>query len=541
MLNKHFQIDTNGTLLTGLVSYYKLDDVNDFYGTNHLTNNNVVTFEAGVSDNCAKFNGINQSLSCSNVLSAETINISMAMWVYIPSSSEKGCFMHNGKDSASTANGYSLGVGNTDFDSNGNNLICLLDQLAWLNFNETIGTGWHWILMTRDATTWRGYVDNVVSATTFTTNPIPPTTNFKIGVDTPAGSLPRYWKDKIDEFGFWAKVLSTQERADLYNAGAGQTMAASDEVIATWSYRKSVTLSRSSGVVTDYQMKLLIGQSAGSGTNDVLAAGCKTDFSDLRFTDSDGIALLDYWIESVTGTSPNQVATVWIEFDSIGTGATTFYMYYGNLAAYAVSSGANTFLYFDDFNANTTSRYTSYGTSSWNIDPVNKYLRLTSGQGCYINTTAFTDFELMCNIKGDVSGDTYSKFVEWRTTTTRQSGYYLQWDYAGQGQTYSLKKSGATVLASNATIPLGNTWHVCNVKAVGTSQSVQLGSYTLLAATDATFGSTGKIGFTGDFAGADYGYFSLIRIKKLVVSEPIWGVWGAQESRLGFNQMILMM
>lgn len=139
--------------------------------------------------------------------------------------------------------------------------------------------------------------------------------------------------------------------------------------LAGWTKRKKVTLSRASGAVTNYQMKLLVGESAGSGTNDVLATGCKTDFSDLRFTAADGVTLLDYWIEttSMTGATPNQVATIWIEFNSIGTGATAFYMYYGNSGASAVSNGDNTFQFFDDFpgsSLDTTTKWTVTGDGS---------------------------------------------------------------------------------------------------------------------------------------------------------------------------------
>lgn len=117
-----------------------------------------------------------------------------------------------------------------------------------------------------------------------------------------------------------------------------------------WLYRKSVTLNRASGAVTDYQMKLLVGESAGAIGEDVDCNGhCLANFNDLRFTTSDGETLLDYWIESVTGSSPNGLATVWIEFDSIGTETTTFYMYYGKADAPVVSSGENTFIFFDDF------------------------------------------------------------------------------------------------------------------------------------------------------------------------------------------------
>jgi hypothetical protein len=71
-----------------------------------------------------------------------------------------------------------------------------------------------------------------------------------------------------------------------------------------WPYRKSITLSRASGAVTNYQMKLLVGESSGATGEDVDCGGlCATDFDDLRFTKSDGTTLLDYWIESISGMS----------------------------------------------------------------------------------------------------------------------------------------------------------------------------------------------------------------------------------------------
>src|SRR3972149_2260668 len=114
--------------------------------------------------------------------------------------------------------------------------------------------------------------------------------------------------------------------------------------LAGFTYRKAITLSRASVAVTSYQMKLLVGESSGAVGEDVdCNSHVLSTFYDLRFTASDGQTLLDYWIESITGATPNQLATVWIEFDSIGTGDTTFYMYYGKADASAVSSEANTF------------------------------------------------------------------------------------------------------------------------------------------------------------------------------------------------------
>jgi hypothetical protein len=71
---------------------------------------------------------------------------------------------------------------------------------------------------------------------------------------------------------------------------------------------------------------------------------CQDDFDDLIFTKSDGTTKLDYWIESYTSGT---VAWVWVE--SAAASETTQYLYYGNAGASAVSSGANTFIVFDDF------------------------------------------------------------------------------------------------------------------------------------------------------------------------------------------------
>ena len=120
-----------------------------------------------------------------------------------------------------------------------------------------------------------------------------------------------------------------------------------------WSYRRAITIAPSAdGAQADYQMKLLVGQSAGASgwqvhcTNLVLST-----FDDLRFTTSDGQILCDYWIESVTGSSPNKLATVWIRIPSIpaSPAPTIIYMYYGKSDAPYIGSGIDTFVAFSDF------------------------------------------------------------------------------------------------------------------------------------------------------------------------------------------------
>lgn len=113
--------------------------------------------------------------------------------------------------------------------------------------------------------------------------------------------------------------------------------------LANWVYRKEIAIAHTDdGAQSNYQIKLLVGESSGSGTNNVHCAGhlAYSDYRDLRFTASDGTTLCDYWIESLSGSTPNQVATVWIKVPSIAAhpNNTTIYMYYGNSGASAGST-----------------------------------------------------------------------------------------------------------------------------------------------------------------------------------------------------------
>ncbi len=117
-----------------------------------------------------------------------------------------------------------------------------------------------------------------------------------------------------------------------------------------WTYRKAIVIAHSDdGEQADYQIKLLVGESSGASGEQVdCAAHVLSSFNDLRFTTSDGETPCPYWIESITGSTPNQLATVWVKV-SVAVDDTTIYMYYGKADASSESSGADTFIAFDDF------------------------------------------------------------------------------------------------------------------------------------------------------------------------------------------------
>jgi hypothetical protein len=123
----------------------------------------------------------------------------------------------------------------------------------------------------------------------------------------------------------------------------------------SWIKRKPVTINNTLNLddLVNYQVKVNVQYDSDMNTN----------FSDLRFADSDGQTLIPYWIESHT---TSDYAAVWVQIPSILVSSTkTIYMYYGNPSASSESNPDNTFDMFVDF---TRDGVVSYGGSQ-DINP----------------------------------------------------------------------------------------------------------------------------------------------------------------------------
>ncbi|MEM3361528.1 MAG: DUF2341 domain-containing protein [Thermoproteota archaeon] len=134
----------------------------------------------------------------------------------------------------------------------------------------------------------------------------------------------------------------------------------SQQWLSGWYYRKAHVIRPVAGAGTDYQIKIVLiydGQVTG---NDMVSLDglCKPDFSDVRFTAGDGVTLLDCWRQSMfDGVN----ATYWVKIsDNLSSSCSKIYVYFGNPEAtypYLGSPlvhGERTFIFFDDFNAQTT-------------------------------------------------------------------------------------------------------------------------------------------------------------------------------------------
>jgi hypothetical protein len=204
-----------------------------------------------------------------------------------------------------------------------------------------------------------------------------------------------------------------------------------------WQYRKQINLTGSSGAGTNYPILLKIGESSGASGYNFHIEGKSANFpssknqgGDLRFTASDGTTLLDFWVEKVTGTSPNRVAYVWVEVSADLGSNQSIYCYYRNSSASNYSNGDNTFLLFDDFDGSTlnSSKWTYGGSYSLSnsillIGPGNlsfvysqyssfqapiaieSYVRDTSSSGSYTQT--------WCGFNNYPSGNNAIRIGDW--------------------------------------------------------------------------------------------------------------------------------
>ena len=130
--------------------------------------------------------------------------------------------------------------------------------------------------------------------------------------------------------------------------------------------------------------------------------GMQTNFADIRFTCTDGVTTIPYWVESQISGS---YANVWLKLPA---DQDKIWMWYGNSNATSASDGEATFELYDDFSTDTSSRYTQTefqsGNHSFSYDSANHRLKsetdrigwatitapVTSGSNSYITRADIT-------------------------------------------------------------------------------------------------------------------------------------------------------
>lgn len=212
-------------LTDSLISYWKLDEASgtrvDVHGSNDLTDNNTVGSASGKINNGADFESANSeflSHTSNSDLQTGDIDFTFTAWINIETLVH-GIIVSKDDDAANSRD-YTLDMG--DFQSPRFYIKGGTHLVEWSGDLST--STWYFIVGWHDATanTVNLQVNNATpeSATTSGTAPDVSSAVFMIGAREYSG-FEGYFDGIIDEVGFWKRVLTSQERTDLYNSGNG--------------------------------------------------------------------------------------------------------------------------------------------------------------------------------------------------------------------------------------------------------------------------------------------------------------------------------
>ncbi len=316
-----------------------------------------------------------------------------------------------------------------------------------------------------------------------------------------------------------------------------------------WHYRKSHVINPATDAGTNYQVQVTVHYGSGTdGSGDVYCnSQSNADFSDIRFTTSDGTTLLSHWKQSYTSSS---IAVFWVKIPSdLSSSSQTIYIYYGNAAATDISSGTNTFINYDD--GSSTSGWTTVGTvgSSATVgNPVNSlYAQTKTGSG----TGGDGQYYMYKNISG--FGPNTFTFFNVRTETGNLGNFYFQCNSSGAGQMYRLDSRGSTNYTGFATTTAWNTWAPpagtqtssantwyqfgIAINSTGTSTKLYYNSGTstnpvlgTLLGTYTSVNNGSYVALGGDAVGGTMNtYWDNIITRKYVNPEPSHSTWGSEE------------
>lgn len=281
-----------------------------------------------------------------------------------------------------------------------------------------------------------------------------------------------------------------------------------------WNYRKYKNIQgTSSGSQTNYQMKLTIHWGTGTDNTPTIAdiylnTNANQNFSDIRFTDSDGTTLLSYWIDPAT-YSFGVKTDIWIKIPSTPPNGAVrpIYIYYGNPSQTSISN-TNTLTFYDDFSA---------GLSKWtNTDPT--YITVSGGQ-LQINSASngqiasapislTTDFILTF----DILTNGFERYHATRVLLQNNTGileitgapsaYIGFQDYGGDfGRVTSPLFNGASSSGFTGDLAVSqNTWYHIKITKSGSSTNLKYWTFSQIESQASAINFTGPTTLLGYIA-----------------------------------------
>lgn len=294
--------------------------------------------------------------------------------------------------------------------------------------------------------------------------------------------------------------------------------------LSGWSYKRPITIDNSSNsnALTDYQIRIDL---TSSNFN---FAKAKSDGADIRFTDSDGVTLLSYWIESWDNSG--ETATIWVKVPSVPASSTkTIYMYYGNSGATSESDGESTFEFFDDFDTNTRGQYTiDAGIFVW--DTANSRLRTDAANENRMRKNSLNigvGHAIMLRETASLYASNY-KNPAILFAYQNSDNFYMgreSWHSNTEPIQFYKKVGGSFTKLATATLaedPIAMQWYVLEVAWISASRvKVFLDRELKLDITsDLESWTSGDVGIRDYLTSEEHSYFDWYIIRKYTDSEP---------------------
>jgi hypothetical protein len=308
--------------------------------------------------------------------------------------------------------------------------------------------------------------------------------------------------------------------------------AVGENWLTGWTYRKQHIITNSSASAgTGYQTQIVVNSSSlvtTNGTDIVNENGhAKVDWTDVRFTASDGSTLLSAYNETQNATS----VTCWVKItDTLTAANATIYVYYGNSGASAYWSGDNTFLFFDYIPADGGTLNTTKWVISGTVSIASNQLKCSGDGGnnyAIQNSTTYPYFtnNVAARLSGrlDVTGAGNYIYMGLTHDNTFSTGCVYPDSPSGA---LTINTTGFTNTADSAV----TTDHIFDVEWISSTSAQYIKDGSTLA-THTTYVSSVSMGF-GDNAISqnDHTYLNWGFIRKYFSPEPSHGGWGPEET-----------
>jgi hypothetical protein len=318
------------------------------------------------------------------------------------------------------------------------------------------------------------------------------------------------------------------------NDDAGLGVPTSQWYNASWSNRKTVVISNPNATsYTNVPVQLNVDYDGAM----------RSDFGDVRFTDSTGTGLIPYWMESTLSAAST---TLWVKVPSLpGSGSATIYMYYGNAATTTSSNGSLVFPAFDDFEG-SLSGY-SGNTSLFNIAATfahNHTNGLDAGTNFGQKTTTG-----MYRTGSLISRDSTVRYYQY-VDASQQDEPCTLFGVQASGQNYAVcleeyptqfvalaknvtSNAGSGTILASTTVSYATGWYQVVVNWLS-NNSINVtvydsngSTFATLSTSDSTYTSAGGYGFSYWFQHGGWDFFTA---RPYMASTPTYSFGAAQVS-----------